>query len=158
MNKSLLFLLWTPLLFSCVTQRDISGTYKSNIASLGFFSTRIKFSPDSTLEYRHSGDLIYDTAVGRYYTRGRKIYVKFEPIKLVEYFGVSNVPVLRTQRDLSLPFSYDYIYLIGRKKIFLTHIDTGKKVTKTWGYSKRKHYISFGSHYYNRRGYLKKVE
>ena len=141
---------------SCSVNKNISGTYRSNFADLGLFVTVLKLNPDSTVGYRHSGDLIFDTAVGVYHVVDKKVFVKFQKIK-TDDFGPGNIPVLQTNRNSSLPFEYDYQYFIGHKKLFSTHIATGKKVSRAARYSKRKKFVLFGSHYYNRKWYLRKL-
>ncbi|HLA52553.1 MAG TPA: hypothetical protein VK618_04585 [Flavitalea sp.] len=86
----------------------------------------------------------------------KKVFVKFQKIK-TDDFGPGNIPVLQTNRNSSLPFAYDYQYFIGHKKLFSTHIATGKKVSRAARYSKKKKFVLFGSHYYKRKWYLRKL-
>ncbi len=142
---------------SCSVNKYISGSYRSNFADLGFFVTFLKLNQDSTVGYRHSGDLIFDTAVGVYHVVDKKVFVKFQKIK-TDDFGPGNIPVLQTKRNSTLPFEYDYQYFIGHKKLFSTRIATGKILTRATRYSKRKKYVLFGSHYYKRKWYLRKLD
>ena len=47
-------------------------------------------------------------------------------------------------------------YYLRKDKIFFSK-ENGRISRKAFGYSKRKKYIIFGSHYYNRKHYLKKT-
>jgi hypothetical protein len=58
---------WLLCLFlSCGSTKKITGTYYSKFAVHGFFVTTVRLKPDNTLEYVYQGDLVYDSATGRY--------------------------------------------------------------------------------------------
>src|SRR5690349_19173024 len=77
--------------FSCKPAINTSRAYFSNFYELGFFSTKVRLKPDSTLQYIFAGDLIYDSTTGHYSIRGRDLYINFDkqaqdPNKLKNWF------------------------------------------------------------------------
>lgn len=148
------------LTFSCGSQKRTVGSYASKFPTMGFFGTRIKLKPDSTFEYRHAGDMIFDTATGIYFVANKKVYLKFLRLKENIFPSEGLLPsyVPRMEVKESVPFEYDYLCFIGNRKLFEADVSTGKKVTKAFGYSRRKKYLLFGSHYFERRYYLKKLD
>ena len=52
---------------------------------------------------------------------------------------------------------YQYLFYLGNNKIFFPDRKTGKKLTKFPTNHKRREYILFGSHYYNDRCYMKRL-
>jgi len=44
--------------------------------------TQITLKKDSTLEYRHWGDLVFDTAIAHYKLAGNKIFLTYYPIEV----------------------------------------------------------------------------
>jgi hypothetical protein len=149
----------TLALLSCHSSKIITGTYRSKFAVHGMFGTTIRLKPDSTLEYIFQGDLMYDSATGRYQQRGDKLYLNFD--KEVQdsnrlYYRFDNMPL---KRDVYLgdTIFYKQYFYIGKNRLYPAHYETGKKVTKARGYSKKKKYLLFGSHYYDRKYYYKRV-
>jgi hypothetical protein len=146
-------------LISCSSTKNIAGAYRSNFADLGFFVTRIKLKPDSSFEYRFRGDLMFDTATGKYRLDRRKLILTYDP-RPIDTSGLSymrsigfkfNEP-FNLKSDVGLP----HVYYIGHHKLFGSYKD-GKIVRKAEGYSKRKKYLLFGTNYYKRKHYLKRV-
>jgi hypothetical protein len=143
---------------SCHSTRDISGRYHSRFAELYMFGTTIRLKPDQTMQYVFQGDLIYDSATGRYRVYGDKVYVELDKelkdtFKL--YYRFDNIP----QRYASYKgdtIAYKMLFYVGHNKLFPAYADTGKKVTRAKAYSRRRRYWLFGSHYYRKRFYYKK--
>ena len=134
------------LLFSSCSIKNIAGAYHSKSASLGMFGTTVRLKPDGTLEYVFQGDLIYDSATGRYHVYDNKVYVLFdkEPRDTNKlYYRFDNMPVkTTTYRDNTI--QYNLFFYCGHNKLFPAHVETGKKITRARGYTKWKKYIIFG--------------
>ncbi|MBC7391684.1 MAG: hypothetical protein H7329_20990 [Opitutaceae bacterium] len=145
---------------SCSSTQNITGSYRSNFAELGFFSTRIKLKPDNTFEYRFRGDLIFDTATGKYRIDRRKLILTYDP-RPIDTSGLSYMRSVGFKLDEPLNLKSDaglpHVFYIGREKLYGSYQD-GKIVRKAVGYSKRKQYLFFGTHYYKRKHYLKRVD
>jgi hypothetical protein len=155
-----LFILFLMELVSCSSTKNVAGTYRNKFAVAGFFGTTIRLFQDSRLQYVFQGDLMYDSITGHYHVYDKKLYINFDkelhdtsktyyrfddmPLKIVEYSGDS--------------INYKLSYCIGHNKLFPIHVVSGKKVTKARKYNERKKYLFFGSHYYNKRYYLKRIE
>jgi hypothetical protein len=147
-------------LVSCNSTKNVAGTYRNNFAELGFFGTTIRLKQDSTLQYVFQGDLMYDSITGHYTIKDNKIYLNFDKeqqdtAKL--YYRFDNMP-LKIKVYPGDTIKYKLSYVIGHDKLFSIHVVTGKKVTKAKRYNKHKKYIFFGSHYYNKRYYLKRIK
>jgi len=154
------FLLILCSIFSCGSTKNIAGTYHTNFADLGFFGTTVRLRSDSTLQYVFQGDLMYDSTTGRYTVKENKVYIRFDkevPDTTKLYYRFDNMP-LKTAFVEGDSVLYQSFLYIGHKKLFFAHAETGKKVTKARRYNKRKKYLLFGSHYYKRRWYLKRVD
>lgn len=157
---SILFLCLLLEISSCSMSNNITGTYQNKFAILGFFGTTIRLFPDSTLQYVFQGDLMYDSITGHYQVFQNKLYLNFD--KEARKTDKSNYQYddMPLKQDI---FPRDTIqfkisYYIGHNKLFPIHFKTGDKITKERKYNKRKKYLLFGSHYYNKRYYLKKIE
>ena len=106
--------------------------------------TRLKLKPDSTFEYRYRGDMMFDTATGHYTIGGKKILLTYD-----------TVPA--DKLDLSRNNNHSlHVYYIGHDKLFESYQD-GKIARRATRYNKRKQFIIFGSHYYKRKWYLKRM-
>lgn len=147
-------------LISCSSTKNIAGTYRNKFAVAGFFGTTIRLMQDSTLQYVFQGDLMYDSITGHYTIVDNELYLNFDKelqdtTKL--YYRFDDMP-LKTEVHSGDTIKYKLSYAIGHNKLFPIHVVTGKKVTKARKYNKRKKYIFFGSHYYDKRYYLKKIK
>lgn len=146
------------LLTACRTSRDITGTYRSKFATGGFFTTKVQLNADSTLQYVFQGDLEYEKATGHYRVDGNKLYILFDkevPDSDRPYHQFDVMPVKSITHNGN-PIDYQMSLYIGHYKLFPANINTGKKVTRATGYSKRRKYFLWGSHYFKRRYYYKK--
>lgn len=146
-------------LFSCGSTRYIAGTYHSRFAELYMFGTTIRLKEDRSMQYIFQGDLLYDSATGRYRTYGNKIYVEFD--KEVQdsnklYYRFDNMPQKYAccGKD-TVP--YKMFFYIGRNKLFAAHSKTGRKITRSKAYNRRRKFLLFGSHYYRKKFYYRKV-
>jgi hypothetical protein len=151
------FTLISFVLLSCKSTKNVAGTYHTNFASLGFFGSTVRLMQDSTFQYVFQGDLIYDSAIGRYCIYDQKVFLNFDketPDSTKLYYRFDNMPA-RTTIISGNTIKYQSFYYIGHKKLFATNAVTGKKITKSKRYNKRKKYILFGTHYYKKRWYLK---
>jgi hypothetical protein len=159
--KKYLYLFILELIFignSCNSERNITGTYRSNFAEMGFFSSKLKLKPDSSFEYYFRGDLIFDTATGNYCISKRKLILTYDQTPI----DTSQFVYLR-----ALGFNFDtpqrsdenhsHIYYIRKNKLYVSFQD-GKIVRKAHGYSERKKYVLFGTHYFKMRYYLNRIE
>jgi len=148
-------------LFSCSSTLNIPGTYRSNFADLGFFMTNIKLKSDSSFEYRFSGDMIFDTATGRYHIKHRRLIFTYDP-RPIDTSRLANLRRMGFKLDSTLnhPKSdagLPHIFYIRDSKLF-SSIEDGKIVKRAMTYNKTKKYLFFGSHYYKRKWYLRQVE
>ncbi len=135
----------------------MAGKYGTNFASMGFFGTTIILKQDSTLEYTFGGDMIQHHIKGHYKIYDHKIYMVFDKEKIDSNFapGPLFADTLYKTIYKGDTIVYQRFLYIGHNKLFFAHAQTGKKVTQTRRYNKRKKYLFFGSHYYKRRWYLK---
>lgn len=144
---------------SCTSTKNLEGSYRSNFTVLGFFVTRIKLNSDRTFEYLFHGDMISDTATGNYRIKGHKLILTYHS-RPIDTSGLAYLQNIGLKLDESLNLKSDaglpHIFYIGQDKLFGSFQD-GKIVRKAVGYSKRKKYLLFGSHYYKRKYYLKRV-
>ena len=146
-------------LFSCSSSKTITGTYHSKFASLGMFATTVRLKPDSSLQYVFRGDMIYDSATGHYQVYGDKVYILFDkelkdPSKF--YHRFDDMP-LRTTTYKGDTIQYKLLLYRGHNKLFPGHYATGKKITRARGYSRRRKYLFFGSHYRSKRYYYRRI-
>lgn len=123
------------------------------------FGTTIRLRPDHTMQYVFHGDMIYDSATGRYRAYGGKLYVQFD--KEVRdtnklYYRFDDMPQ-KYAYFKGDTIAYKMLLYIGRNKLFPSYAETGRKVTRDKAYSKRRKFWLFGSHYYRKRFYYKKV-
>lgn len=161
MSRQIIPLIVTIISFgiiSCGSTKSIVGKYGTNFAEGGFFGTKVTLKEDSTLEYIFSGNMIYHHVTGHYRVSGHKVYMKFG--KEIIDTNFSPGPLFDDSIHQTIhsgdTISFQRFFLIGYKKIFFAHAQTGKKITKTIRYCKRRKYLLFGGHYYKRRWYLKK--
>lgn len=153
------FSLFYPL-FSCHSAKNLVGTYRSHFAEVGMFGTTVRLKPDSTLEYILQGDLMYDSATGHFHMRGSKIFVLFDPEPTDSrklYYRYDDMPLRKAvYNGDTIP--YKLLLFPGHNKLVPGDVETGKRISRAWGYSKRKKYVFFGGHYYNRRFYYRRVD
>jgi hypothetical protein len=145
------------ILLSCRTSQPVAGTYQTNFPEIGFFVTRVKFIPDSTFEYVTWGHSMYDSSTGNYQVLDHKIFLSAIWRKTGDYrFTRSERPtkVFRAGQDSA---TYEAFFFIGNDKLFFGDFETGKKITRSASNHKRKKYIFFGTTYYKKRWYLKRV-
>ena len=147
-------------LTSCRSTNKIIGTYQSKFASNGFFGTTIRLKPDNTLEYIFQGDLMYDSVTGHYRVRDKKVFIIFDKElqdtnKMYYRYDDMELKTIVLSGDT---IAYKTFCYIGHNKLFPGHLETGKKVTTAFGYSRRKKYLFFGSNYYNKRYYYKRMD
>ena len=149
-STPVLIILYCCLLFSCNPTKDIAGTYNTIFADLGLIGTTIRLMQDSSLQYISRGDIMYDTAAGPYSVRDHKVYIVFDrqPPDINNFSRVfSNLP-LKTAWVSGDIVHYQFFCFIGRGKLFLSHITTGRKINKAMRYNKKKKYFLFGNHFY----------
>ena len=132
---------------SCRSTRDISGTYTSRFAVIGYFSTSIRLLSDSSFTYRERGDMMFDTSSGHYTVKGRYLILYHEPFKLdsteVSKYGKEMVVSsygLSINNHLAAPEKY----LIKSDKLFVCN-ESGKVERRKYGRSRHKRFFIFGS-------------
>lgn len=160
LNYSIILLSLSLGLISCSSTKNINGTYRSNFADLGMFITKVVLKNNSSFEYRFSGDLIFDTATGRFTIEHRKLILIYGP-RPIDTSGLSTMRSLGLKLDspliLKSEASLPHVFFIRKNKLFNSYQDEHiiKRATK---YNKTKKYLLFGSHYYKRKWYLKRVD
>lgn len=138
-------------LISCTTKENLQGTYRSNIASLGFFRTTITFENDSIFKYNFSGDLTHQNLTGKYALRKNMAYLKFTTNKgeiESESDSVSALEALQgnyhhydLKEEKGIP--YHLKLKVSKKKLLMHTITNGKLIRydkvyngKKWKYTK----------------------
>ena len=145
------------LLASCHYPKDISGRYRSNFAETGSLMTTIRLKPDSSFEYMIQGNLIYDSSMGKYQILNHKLFLTkiWERTGQYRWTLLERAPkIYRSGQD---SVEYQSIFYFGDDKLFMVNFETGKKITRAMANNKRKKYILFGTHYYKKRWYLKRI-
>ncbi|MFN4364778.1 hypothetical protein [Chryseobacterium hispalense] len=145
-------------LISCATKEKLQGTYRSNIASLGFFRTTITFENDSIFKYNFSGDLTHQNLTGKYALRKNMAYLKFTTNKgeiESESDSVSALEALQgnyhhydLKEEKGIPY---HLKLQFRKEKLLMHTITNGKLVR---YAK----VYNGKKWKYTKVYLKKVQ
>jgi len=123
------------------------------------FGTTVRLKTDHSMQYVFQGDLMYDSATGHYKVYGNQVYVEFDkelPDTNKLYYRFDNMPqkYVYYQGD-SVP--YKMLFYVGHNKLFPAYAETGRKITREKAYTKRRRFLFFGSHYYRKRFYYKKV-
>lgn len=127
-------------------QRDITGYYSSNAASLGFFVTRIQLSKDSTFKFEMSGDLAYGQGRGTYKVTNRKII----------HLTFNHDSLTTLERALSRGGNKPTKLLYNGGRLYEVTED-GRVLKKGKALSRRKKFLIFGDRYLTtRRLFLKK--
>jgi hypothetical protein len=144
---------------ACNSTKKIAGTYRSNFAIIGFFGTKINLKSDSTFSYRMRGDMMSDTANGKYKIRARFLILSYDPptvdTTLYAKYGKEAVLISLVLQNTS---SRPYQFYIGHNKLF--EADTLGNIHKQeQGLSGHKKHIFWGQHYMKKRKYyLKRVD
>jgi len=157
---AVLLLSFSYVLFSCSSSKNILGTYRNKFATTGFFGTTIRLFNDSSLQYVFQGDMMYDSITGHYKVLDNKLYLNFdkEPQDTNKLYYRFDGMALKTKVYSGDTIKYKISYVIAHDKLFPIHVKTEKKVTRAWKYNKRKKYIFFGTHYYDKRFYLRRIK
>ncbi|MGC4038389.1 MAG: hypothetical protein QM764_20665 [Chitinophagaceae bacterium] len=157
--SSLLFCFILSELSSCCSTKNLTGKYGTNFATLGFFGTTVKLKLDSSLEFIFQGDLIYHRLTGHYQVYGHKLYMTFDKEELDsnDARGPLISDTLYKTSFKGIKIVYQKLFYVGHHKLFFGYTKSGKKITKTKRYNKRKKYLFFGSHMYSRRYYLRRI-
>ncbi len=142
--------------FFATAQHKPLGTYRSNFADLGFFITKIDFKSDSTFTYHFSGDLLHDSSQGIFTIRKDTIFLHFVDTVTSTLLNDSLASI--AEKISSGRHMRPAKYLFRNNKLWSFHVETGKVVKNAISYHKTKRYIFFGSHYYKRERYLRKVD
>jgi hypothetical protein len=91
--KTLLLLSFiSPTAFA---QQNVAGCYRSNIAELGMFETRIRLNTDSTFYYRVEGDMALRDGKGLYHLKKDTIFLVFDKNLRVPDYGLSSYTIMK---------------------------------------------------------------
>jgi len=103
---------------------------------------------------------MYDSITGHYKVLDNKLYLNFdkEPQDTNKLYYRFDGMALKTKVYSGDTIKYKISYVIAHDKLFPIHVKTEKKVTRAWKYNKRKKYIFFGTHYYDKRFYLRRIK
>ena len=144
---------------SCNSTKNISGTYGSNFAIIGFFGTEINLKSDATFSYRMRGDMMGDTANGKYQVKDRFLILYYDPpiVDTTLYANYGKEATLISQALTNTP-SRPYKFFIAHDKLFVA--DTLGNINKLrQGLSRHKKYLLCGHHYMKKRKYyLKRID
>ncbi|MBV8328013.1 hypothetical protein [Chryseobacterium sp.] len=152
-------------LSSCYSQQNPAGIYRSKEADFGFFITTIELKNDHQFNYEFSGDLVHRKLSGIYQLKDHHLYLKFNKNKRETE---SQNDSLTTEEiisgnyhnhDLNCENNIDYHlkYKIRGHKLFAYRTDN-KPARKSKIYTHKKKFLFFGSHWKNKRNYLKKIK
>ena len=158
-QKSILFLALPIVLLSCSSTKSIVGTYRSNFAVIGFFGTKINLMKDSTFGYRMRGDMMGDTANGKYRIHNHFLILTYDPpiIDTTLYSKYGKDAVVLSQA-LTSSLSRPKQFYIGHNKLFVTD-SLSNVYKKEQGFSRHKKYLFWGQHYMTKRKYyLKRID
>lgn len=154
------FYLTTILLFSaCHSTTNISGTYRSNFAIMGYFSTKIKVNSDSTFTYRMLGHMMYDTANGKYKINGNLLILNYAP-KVIDttLHSINNRNAILLSEGLINSGSRPHQFYLRTNKLFEAD-SSGHIFRREQVFSKHKKYLFWGSPYIKRKRYfLKRID
>ena len=135
----------------------MTGVYRNNFPIMGFFGETIRFISNDSFQYVFQGDLIHDSTVGRYQIYNNKIFVLYKALP-DSIYGHSRfntkVLVKITSTDT---IRYQQFWFIGHNKLYNSYDSTGKKIVVAQGYFRKKKYFLFGSHYYDKQYFLKRI-
>ena len=169
--KIILGLYFSIFLVSCSVNENVTGKYRSNFASLGFFITEIELKQDNTFHYSFSGDLQHTELDGTYKIEKNKLYLLFsklkgetetDAIRIVgndtfvdfEKLGNSHSYEIKKEREIK----YHLKYKISKNKLQFYHIETGKLLKRAKKYSNNRKFIVFGPKYYKKKWGLNKLK
>lgn len=137
------------LTISCHQPKSIFGAYLSNFPVNGYHSRLVRLKPDSVLEYRYSGHMIFDTAVARFSLIGNRLSVQYFPISIdtsawpeLRKLGVTGMENENENMGKSAPIGW----ILRGKKLFL--IGENMKVVRNKNNEKGR----------SRRYFLKRIE
>jgi hypothetical protein len=141
------FILFLTLATLQLSAQNVAGTYRSNFAVAGFFTTTVKLNPDGTFERWLVGDMQRQRLQGKYTQKDGKLYLqivakKDAPVDL----SATNVHsyALKKSGDIN----YHLLYYIGKNRLYAHNDKTGKRVIKEKNYAKNR----------KQKYYLKKVK
>lgn len=144
---------------SCISKPNISGIYRSNFPTLGFFVTEIRLKSDSSFEYFFHGDMISDTATGHYKVNRRKLILAYNPVP-IDTSGFKYCRDLGLKldvNDLKSDENLPHVFYIRQNKLYSSYREN-RIVRKAFGYSKRPKYFIFGTHFYKHKYFLKRID
>jgi hypothetical protein len=142
---------------SCSISRNSIGTYRSNDTQSDLPITTLILKPDSTFEYIIKGNLIYDSSFGKFQIWKHKLFLSkiWEKTGQYRWSSIERAPKIFISGQDSI--EYQSIFYFGDDKLFAVDFETGKKIKKETGYNERKKYILFGTHYYKKDWYLRRI-
>ena len=147
------------IISACNTTKNISGVYRSNFPIIGFFGTQINLKSDSTFSYRMRGDMMGDTANGKYKVSDRFIILSYDPPTIdTTHYAKYGKEVVLISHALTNSSSRPYQFYLGHNKLF--QADTLENVyRREQGFSRHKKYIFWGEQYMKKRNYfLKRID
>ena len=158
MPKPIFILGLSIFIGSCTTSRNSLGIFRSNFAESGQQIKALTLKPDSTFVYIIKGNSIYDSTFGKYQIWRHKLFLS----KIWEKTGPYRWSLLEREPKIFVldrdSIEYQSIFYYDDNKIFTANFETGKKIKKVPVYNKRKKYILFGTHYYKKNWFLKRVD
>ncbi len=161
-------------------QDEICGTYRNNVAQIGFFGETLTLNNDSTFKYSFSGDLIHREGKGTYKIKNKRItihFIKKDYSNLDSLISIGKItslaldsimkPLLEQKEpDIDLLDSLSnleqvdwfdvqedsMVFIIKNKKLLSTN-KNGKITRRVQAFSKRKKYFLWGEPYMKKRKY-----
>lgn len=76
-------------------QQNVAGCYRSNIAELGMFETRIRLNSDSTFYYRLEGDMSLRHGKGMYHLKKDTVFLAFDKNIRNPDYGLSSYTIMK---------------------------------------------------------------
>ena len=138
---------------------------------MGFFVTKIELNNDNTFHYEFSGDLLHTELDGKYLVEKNKLFLRFKKLKgeteseivsvnrkdtIINFSNLGNSHSYELKKENEI--EYHLKYRISNQRLFVYNVKTNKIVRNANGYSKIRKYLIFGTKYYKKKRYLKKIE
>ncbi|MBZ4191994.1 hypothetical protein [Niabella beijingensis] len=108
---------------------------------------------DSTFGYSFQGDLEYDTAAGYYRILNKQVIL--HPTQVTSDLLPENTGAGESKAD-NRTVKKTHYFLIGHHRLFSIN-EKGVRMKRRLGYFKRRKFLLFGPHWFNKHYYLKRI-
>ena len=161
-------------------QESVCGTYKNNVAQLGFFGEELILKSDSTFKYYKGGDMFHQYGKGTFRIQNGRLTIQFTKVdygdidslisagKITSWAldSISNQLLKQKEPDINQLDFLDNLEILDwsdikvdsmvfefkNQKLFIVN-EKGKIIGKAYAISKRKKYFFWGNTYMKKRKY-----